>query len=175
MSNACIPVSTGAKDEYWLLWGMDCPPSSEASGTEVDEEVGSYEQTPLVRVYKLFQKYVDREFEVDDAACGGALRTLACKVARDIRCAVDQVIAQLANGKAELRLVYQIVKEQTTFEQLSWILDAGRKPFEALPSDAFEERYALPRYLAFRQREQREAEAMDYWTNVYGSPACKCD
>ena len=157
-------------------FGIDCPPSSDTSGTD-DEEAGSYEKTPLARVYELFEKYVDREFEVDDAACGGALRTLACKVARDIRCAVDVVIKQLANGKAELRLVYQVAGEQTTFEQLSWIMDAGRKPLEALPPPEFEVKYALPRYLEFRQREpRREIVTKDYWGNVYGSPAaCKCD
>ena len=63
VSNACMPVSTGAKDGYWLLRGVDAkkrPPSSDTSDTEGEEE-GSYEKTPLARVYELFQKYVDRE------------------------------------------------------------------------------------------------------------------
>ena len=175
VSNACIPVSTGAKDDYWLLWGLDAKEessSTESTDTE-DEEEGSYEKTPLARVYELFQKYVDREFEVDDAANGGALKTLACKVAGDMRCAVDLVIAQLASGKAELRLVYQVCAEKTTFEQLGWILDAGRKPLETLPPAEFEAKYTLPRYLAFKQREPREAVLKDYWGNIYWPPACK--
>ena len=54
-----------------------------------------------------------------------------------------------------------------TFEQLSWILDAGRKPLEALPSEEFQRKYALPRFLAFRPREQREAVEKDFWYGVY--------
>ena len=83
-------------------------------------------------------------------------------------------MAQLAGGHAELRLVYQVAGTNTTFEQLSWILDAGRKPRAALPPDEFEAKYALARYLAFKQREPREAVVKDYWGSIYGSPACKC-
>lgn len=173
VSNACIPISTGSDDEYWLLFGADATgASSEASDTEA-EEVGSYEKTPLARIYELCRKYVDQEFEDDDAANGGALRALASKVACDVRSAVDLVIARLAGGrakgKAELRLVYQVCSEQTSFEALGWILDAARKPLEALPPQAFEAKYALPRYLAFKQREARAAEDKDYYGCIYGS------
>lgn len=162
-SNACLIVSSGVKDCYWLLWGVDAVPDT--ADSDIDE-AGSYEKTPLARVYDLFAKYVDGEFKADDdAANGGVLKALPKKVALDIRCAVDLVLAQQSGD--DLRLVYQVVKENTTFEQLGWILDAGRKPLEQLQPDEFQEKYSLPRYLAFRPREPREAVVKDFWTGIY--------
>jgi hypothetical protein len=177
VSNACIPVSTGAKDEYWLLWGVDAKEdSSSASGSEdsVAEEEGSFETTPLARIYEIMRKNTDREFEADDAATGGIMKTLAGRVASDIRYAVDLVIAQLSSGKAELRLVYHVVRDTTTFEQLSWILDAARKPLQQLPPQDFERKYALPRHLEFKNRGRREAVVNDYWKRIYAWSVSRC-
>ena len=164
-SDACLLLSSGKKDCYWLLWGAEAA-AADTSGSDIDE-ASSYEKTPLARVYELFKKYVDRELQADDAVVdGGALKALANKVAVDTRCAVDLVLAQQSKG--DLRLVYQVVRnDRMTFEQLSWILDAGRKPLEALPSEEFQRKYALPRFLAFRPREQREAVEKDFWYGVY--------
>ena len=162
-SNACLVVSSGVKDCYWLLWGVDA--AANTTDSEIDE-AGSYEKTPLARVYELFQKYADRELEADESANGGVLKALSKKVALDIRCAVDLVLAQQSCD--DLRLVYQVVKENTTFEQLSWILDVGRKPLESSwQPDEFQKKYSLPRYLAFTLRAPRETIVKDYWAGIY--------
>ena len=49
--------SKGVKDEYWLLCGVDAKEdSSSESGSDdaaAEEEEGSFETTPLARIYEI--------------------------------------------------------------------------------------------------------------------------
>ena len=178
VANACIPLSTGAKDQYWLLWGVaakvDSPACRDILLADEAEEEGSYEKTPLARIYEIMRKNTDRKFEADDAANGGFLKTLAGRVAIDIRYAIDLVHTQLTNDRAELRLVYHVVRDTTTFEQLSWILDAARKPLQQLPAQEFEQKYLLPRHVEFKGRQRRHTVVKDYWKRIYAWSVSRC-
>ena len=172
----CTLMSAGIPGEYVLLFGISALEKSD--GEERDDGLlsdsdadGYYERTPLLRIYNLLHRHMDRLL---DGYTGGALRQLLCRrvAMGSIRAAYEQVTAVLATRiktNTRLQLVYDIIPEGATFDMgLSWVLDSRRSPLQAdLSDEAYEEKYGVSPRLTFAKRERRVPLVKNWWKGIY--------
>ena len=83
-----------------------------------------------------------------------------------IRAAKGNVRAHL-RANTELQFVYDVCEVVTPFNDLRYILDAGRAPLEELDEDSFLRTYGLARTLRFQDSARRARAPSDWWGSVY--------
>ena len=67
----------------------------------------------------------------------------------------------------KLSFVYDLVCPKRSFESLTYVLDAARKPLRHLSDDEFLATYGLPKRLLFKPASVRPAADIDLWSSIY--------
>ncbi len=156
--------------KYLLFWG-----------TGVDEleesDIESYSTTPLASAYELLNWEFARELDTtsdalqtDDAWWrGGAMKRLPramtsrCELAgRALR---EQITSRLLCNKP-LLYVYDFCSCASTFDDLTFVRDAGVPPLRRLEDSEFKEAYGVSRRLEFARRAFRRSSNV-WWTSIY--------
>ena len=176
VTGTCVPMCTGTKGEYQLLWGVGAERGGEP---ETAEGEGDESTTPLARVYELLEHHFRHEMDAcsdsqdgeDSWWTGGAMQRLASAMANvegyaAVSVANDYQASRLQANESIL-FVYDFATCETGFDALRFVCDAGRKPLKPLGAEAFEETFGLPRELQFVPRRAREKWTQDWWAGVY--------
>ena len=179
----CMPMKAGSKDEFTLLWHTG---DDHLGGKELAEEAedGSedYEPAPLAFVERLLEKRFENELEVSSEECGerceawltgGGMRRLTDAMSkRHISHAyklVSDTQASRLHYHVPLLFVYDFVTCEASFDNLRFVLDAGRPPLTSVLCEKhFIDIFGLPRKLSFdTQHSYASRSPIKWWDGVY--------
>ena len=177
--NTVVVKSACAPGTFYLLWGTSVP---EDSDEELDatrdrregvSDLDGYHCTPIERANALFDRLLDENLLTEQQADGGAVTKLLNKtMERQNGHVSSQTAARHLDdkwrGTERLSFVFDFVPcETATFEELSFVHDAGRAPLHQLDDAGFELMYGLPRRLRFPKHRPREPLEQDLLSAVY--------
>ena len=174
VSGTCIPIGTGARGVFRLLWGARMPDeTSDESETESMQSM-EYETTPMAVAYALLEQTFREDMTADSAdaahhVSGGAMQRLAscmghCDVKSAVRVVEEDVTTRL-QSKLPLLFVYDVVRCDEDFDSLRFVLDAERPPLSSATD--FETKYKITPKLTFKLRTSRSHTEVNWWAGRY--------
>ena len=163
----CFPIVL--RTSAMIIWGLP----SKAQVVEEEHDSSEYSTTPMESVQSLLKEVSKRNANDSDQASqfqwwlGGAFRQSSNKPVFRALCQVDADVYQRIDSRVSLHFVYDLVTNATSFQDLKFVLDAGRCPLRDIPSSVFKETYGLTKELSFKRAEKREANPTDLWSVLY--------
>ena len=163
----CFPIVL--RTSAMIIWGLP----SKAQVVEEEQDSSEYSTTPMESVQSLLKEVSKRNANDSEQASefqwwlGGAFRQSSNKPVFRALCQVDADVYQRIDSRVSLHFVYDLVAAATSFNDLKFVLDAGRCPLRDIPSDVFKETYGIKKELSFKRAEKREAKPTDLWSVLY--------
>ena len=153
---------------YLLLYG--------AGVDDFCQDCGEGEsETPLASIYLLLEEHFAREIQSTSEVSqtndgwweGGPMQKLSnANWHASLMTLRDNVSSRL-NANQKLLYVYDFIRCDATYNQLRFVLNAGRPPLEEHDDTDFQNIYGIPRILQFQDHQPRSALPSNWWAAVY--------
>ena len=166
----CLPLPvdrTGT--DFLLLWDVSSGPREEE-----EEEDECYTATPLAAVLKICEQKLDET--IICSGDEGAVRKISARIQsrmakRQVSGAmrvVDEALDASVDNRSPLIFVYSFCSLASGLNALKGVLDATTLcGLPTLSEEEFQERYGLPRTLAFQKARDRRIAGADVWSELY--------